>query len=202
MIENFGPGKFSIISLSLILPRMTSIHSKSCLCTQIEMDNTLYSKKSKSKKKFTPEEDALITEQVKLQGEKGWKRIAAFVPGRTARQCIERWKNYLSPDVSLSPWNKYEDDMLEQYVKEHGQQWSKISKFFNSRTDVMLKNRWSYLKRKLPNFQVSPVVSSDNNEVIGASEFIQEDSFVGYEFNNEYESFVNEDNESFYFETL
>lgn len=104
---------------------------------------------TKSKQKFTPEEDQIIIEQVNKNGQKGWRHIAEHLPGRTARQCRERWVNYLSPNVSRDPWKKDEDDLIVKLVSEHGQQWSKISSFFPLRTDVMLKNRWSYLKRRV-----------------------------------------------------
>ena len=125
---------------------------------------SLPTRKTKSKKKFTPEEDKIIIEQVKARGEKGWKHIAENVPGRTARQCRERWVNYLSPNVSLAPWTKEEDELLTKLVSEFGQQWSKISSNFKFRTDVMLKNRWSNLKSHT-NVKPASVVKRTNNAV-------------------------------------
>ena len=103
--------------------------------------------KTRTKNKFTPEEDELLKEQVKEHGEKGWRKIAEHLPGRTARQCRERWVNYLTPKVSLAPWTAEEDLLLNSLVAEHGKQWSKISSFFPSRTDVQLKNRYNSVKR-------------------------------------------------------
>ena len=114
-----------------------------------QKDPEIKTKKS-SKKKFTPQEDKIITEQVNLHGEKGWRHIAEHVPGRTARQIRERWVNYLSPNVSRAKWTREEDELLAKMVSEHGTQWSKIAASFKLRTDVMLKNRWSYLKKRLP----------------------------------------------------
>ena len=105
--------------------------------------------KTKPKKKFSPDEDKIIIEQVGIHGEKGWRHIAEHVPGRTARQCRERWVNYLSPNVSHTSWTQEEDNLLAQLVATNGQQWSKIAANFKSRTDVMLKNRWAYLKRRI-----------------------------------------------------
>ena len=103
--------------------------------------------KTRTKNKFSPEEDELLKEQVKENGEKGWRKIAEHLPGRTARQCRERWVNYLSPNVSLAPWTAEEDILLNTLVAEHGKHWSKISSFFPSRTDVQLKNRYNSVKR-------------------------------------------------------
>ena len=66
----------------------------------------------KAKHKFSPDEDKLLKEQVLKLGEKGWKKIAEYLPGRSARQCRERYKNYLCPSVSSDPWTKDEDEKL------------------------------------------------------------------------------------------
>ena len=104
--------------------------------------------KHKPKQKFSEDEDRKITELVRMNGERGWRRIAENIPGRTARQCRERWKNYLSPKVSLDPWTNEEDELLKRLITEMGQQWSKMASFFPKRTDVTIKNRWALLKRR------------------------------------------------------
>ena len=114
------------------------------------IDNVpIFNNKHKPKQKFTEDEDKLIVELVKLNGERGWKKIAEHIPFRTARQCRERWKNYLSPQVSQLPWTLEEDLLLKKLLTQLGQQWSKISSYFPKRTDVMLKNRWALLKRRM-----------------------------------------------------
>ncbi|MDR0662179.1 MAG: SANT/Myb domain-containing protein, partial [Holosporales bacterium] len=57
---------------------------------------------------FTPEEDRLLREHVKVMGTKDWKGIAQQMSGRNARQCRERWKNYLAPGLNLGLWTKDE----------------------------------------------------------------------------------------------
>lgn len=101
----------------------------------------------KVKAKFTEEEDKKIMDIVREQGARAWRRIAEQIPGRTARQCRERWMNYLSPDVKHSPWTLQEDELIMQKVGEMGQLWSKIAKHFPGRTDVTIKNRYMKLMR-------------------------------------------------------
>ena len=98
-----------------------------------------------AKHKFTPEEDERLTLIVKQFGESNWKMIAEQMGTRNCRQCRERWKNYLSPNVCKDPWTPQEDTLLQEKYKEYGSQWSLIAKFFPSRTDVNLKNRWVVL---------------------------------------------------------
>ena len=103
--------------------------------------------------KFTPEEDEKLKNLVKTYGTNDWKTISSLIPNRSQRQCRERWKNYLSPDVSNAPWTSEEDQLLEEKYKELGSQWSRISKFFNARTDIHVKNRWVTLSNKHKNIK-------------------------------------------------
>lgn len=100
------------------------------------------------KRKFTPEEDLLITEEVKKLGSTDWTKLAEKIPGRNGRQIRERWVNYLSPDVNRGPWTLEEDASLEEYVRTIGKKWSQIASHFPNRTDVMLKNHYILLQRR------------------------------------------------------
>jgi hypothetical protein len=100
------------------------------------------------KQKFTPDEDQVIVSMVKSGGARQWRLIAEHLDGRTARQCRERWVNYLSPAVTKSAWTAEEENLLREKVTELGKQWSRIAGFFNGRTDVSLKNRYLKLVRR------------------------------------------------------
>lgn len=106
---------------------------------------TMQTSQKGSKKKFTPEEDARLKMIVEQLGESNWKRVADQMGTRNYRQCRERWKNYLCPNVCRDPWSPEEDILLQQKYSEYGSQWSVIAKFFQNRTDVGLKNRWVVL---------------------------------------------------------
>lgn len=76
-----------------------------------------------------------------------WDFVAAQLPGRSSRQCRERWVNYLSPYIRHDPWNEKEDRELVEKVNEVGHSWSTIGKCFNGRSENDVKNRWySHLK--------------------------------------------------------
>ena len=57
---------------------------------------------------WSPEDDARVTEHVNKIGAKKWSCIAAQVPGRTEKQCRERWHNHLNPSISKAPWTSEE----------------------------------------------------------------------------------------------
>ncbi|OHT13239.1 hypothetical protein TRFO_16685 [Tritrichomonas foetus] len=94
---------------------------------------------------FSPEEDEALKELVKKFGDKDWKFVARKMPGRTTRQCRERYKSYLAPEIKNGPWTKDEDELLRQKYEELGPKWAQIATFFKSRSDVNIKNRWSSL---------------------------------------------------------
>jgi hypothetical protein len=94
---------------------------------------------------FSADEDSRLRSLVSQFGDTDWKRIASQMPGRTTRQCRERYKNYLSPDLSPRPWTQLEDDILAQKVIELGHKWAQMTGFFTGRSDVSLKNRWAAL---------------------------------------------------------
>ena len=100
------------------------------------------------KRKFTAEEDQKIRQLVQEYGAKQWDVIAKQLNNRTARQCRDRWKHYLSPSVIHREWTLEEDRLLLSYTQQYGPQWAALVKFFPGRTDINLKNRWNKLQRK------------------------------------------------------
>jgi hypothetical protein len=91
---------------------------------------------------FSFEEDVLLRQLVEQYGDNDWKVIAQEMPNRSRRQCRERYKNYLAPDLSNRPWSDGEDALLRDKVAEYGPKWAKISVFFKGRSDASIKNRW------------------------------------------------------------
>lgn len=99
---------------------------------------------------WTREEDEIIIKFVNEHGTKNWKKLADILPGRLGKQCRERWRNHLDPNVNRSPWTAEEDALLIQLHEKYGNQWVKISEMFNGRSDNCVKNRWnSTLKKQL-----------------------------------------------------
>jgi hypothetical protein len=93
--------------------------------------------------KFLKAEDDLLRELVELYGETNWTTISRYMHRRTARQCRERYKNYLSPRVRNRGWTPEEEELLAQKVRELGPRWAKIACYFEARSDVSVKNRWA-----------------------------------------------------------
>ena len=80
--------------------------------------------------KFTPNEDILLLNAVQSLGIGDWHVIASRVPGRNARQCRERWNNYVNPSLIRSPWTTEEDKFLLEKYQELGPHWRTIASYF------------------------------------------------------------------------
>jgi hypothetical protein len=101
------------------------------------------------KDKFTPIDDLRLTEIVDSLGCKDWAEVASYMPGRNARQCRERWKNYVNPMIMRLPWTPLEELLLDQKYAELGPKWQAIAKFFPNRSKNYVKNHWMTKQRRL-----------------------------------------------------
>lgn len=102
------------------------------------------------RKKFQPYEDYILTNIMRMNPSLSWPSVASFLPGRTARQCRDRWVNFLNPSIQKRAWTKEDDELLLSKFIEFGQKWSKILQFFPNTSYSDLKNRFytKILKQK------------------------------------------------------
>jgi hypothetical protein len=99
---------------------------------------------------WSREEDEAVVRFVHENGTKEWTKLAAMLPGRIGKQCRERWRNHLDPDVNRDPWTDEEDQILMEMHEKIGSKWVKIAEFLPHRSDNAIKNRWnSTLKKKI-----------------------------------------------------
>ncbi|CAH9136483.1 unnamed protein product [Cuscuta epithymum] len=94
---------------------------------------------------WTANEDKCLKVAVMLFGNKSWKKVAQYVPGRTHVQCRERWVNSLDPSLNMNQWTEEEDLKLGAAIDEHGYQWSKVAACVAPRTDSQCRRRWQVL---------------------------------------------------------
>ncbi|KAK8866295.1 hypothetical protein M9Y10_009255 [Tritrichomonas musculus] len=90
---------------------------------------------------FTQFEDQTIREYVLEHGE-SWEEIAKKLPGRTPKQCHDRFANYLRDGLKTEPWTQEEDEILIEMHKEIGPKWVKMMKRLPGRSGNDIKNRW------------------------------------------------------------
>ncbi|KAJ6234465.1 myb protein [Anaeramoeba flamelloides] len=122
---------------------------KKSIDTLIQNWNEIEVKKIKSVKGAWCEiEDEYLLNAIKNLGLDDWNYVGLLVPGRTSKQCRERWKNQLNPSISQKKFSKKERELLIEKQLEFGNRWTFLSQFFEGRTGNQLKNYWhSNIKR-------------------------------------------------------
>ena len=114
----------------------------------IDDEDKQTSKRKHPKSKFSKEEDERLKKIVAMNPTMNWNKISNKMPGRNARQCKDRWENYLNPAINKSPFSLEEDILLLEKYNELGSKWVLISKHFNNRSDTCIKSRYLVLKRR------------------------------------------------------
>ncbi|CAK9083318.1 Transcription factor MYB3R-4 (Myb-related protein 3R-4) (Protein ENHANCED DEFECTIVE CYTOKINESIS), partial [Durusdinium trenchii] len=96
---------------------------------------------------WSKEEDALLFELVSHKLPKNWADVAAKIPGRTAKQCRERWSLNLDPSINRDAWTKEEDELLVSLHAKMGNRWAEIKRFMPGRTENGVKTRYKSIER-------------------------------------------------------
>ncbi|CAH0490498.1 unnamed protein product [Peronospora farinosa] len=95
---------------------------------------------------WRPDEDELLKELV-AEGRKNWGQVATRIPGRTSKQCRERWYNHLDPSIIRGEYSQAEDRMILDAQSRLGNRWSAIAAMLPGRTEDAVKIRWKSLCR-------------------------------------------------------
>ncbi|KAJ3429629.1 snRNA-activating protein complex subunit [Anaeramoeba flamelloides] len=98
--------------------------------------------KQNTKGTWTKIEDTFLTNYVNLLGRDQWNQVGSLVPGRSSKQCRERWNNQLNPKIKTCRFTQEERMLLVNLQRQFGNKWTKISTYFQGRTGNQLKNFW------------------------------------------------------------
>jgi hypothetical protein len=105
-----------------------------------------------TKGKWSIEEDVVLNKYVKIYGgEKNWLEIARHLPGRSSKQCRERWTNILQPGVKKGEWTCDDDKKIFQFYLQYGARWTEIATHMIGRTENSIKNRFYSTLRRFAN---------------------------------------------------
>jgi hypothetical protein len=99
--------------------------------------------------KWTKEEDSTLKDAVEKHNGKNWAAIATLVPGRTKKQCTNRWHEYVRSKTKEATarvgkkWTKEEVGRLKDAVEKHnGKDWTAISALVSGRRRTQCVSRW------------------------------------------------------------
>lgn len=121
---------------------------------------------SHSKSSWSQEEDEVLLNAVSGKSNINWDYIASIDGKHTPKQCRERWLVKLNPDVRRSPFEPWEDELIQNERKKIGNHWSLIAQLLPGRTSCSVKNRWytvlRYKSSSFPMYSNYPLNSAIN----------------------------------------
>jgi hypothetical protein len=128
------------VAVATLVPGLTNIQ---CRKRWVDvLGPTIIQTTAHNKGRWTAQEDAKLTEAIKKHGN-DWVLVAALVPGRTNKQCGQRWGECLDPAINTGKWTVGEDAMLTDAVTEHGgNNWAAVAALVPTRTNTMCRKRW------------------------------------------------------------
>lgn len=103
-----------------------------------------------TKGRWTIEEDRALIQLVQTNtgGSTKWSDLAKRIPGRTSKQCRERWFSHLDPNLKHGPFSPEEDQVILEQHELLGRKWSKIAQQLPGRTIDAVRIRFRSLTRQ------------------------------------------------------
>ena len=74
-------------------------------------------------------EDEILKAAVMKYGLNQWSRISSLLVRKSAKQCKERWYEWLDPKIKKTEWTKVEEEMLLNLAKMFPCQWRTIAPY-------------------------------------------------------------------------
>ncbi|CAM9650916.1 unnamed protein product [Chrysoparadoxa australica] len=118
---------------------------------------------------WSPEEDSQLMQLIS-EGHSNWGPIAAKLPGRTSKQCRERWRHHLDPSINRGDWSAREDSVIVDMQAKVGNKWAQIAQMLRGRTENSIKMRFRLLEQeRLQPGSALPGLSTDSGLDLGSA---------------------------------
>ncbi|GAB0495913.1 hypothetical protein MMPV_007223 [Pyropia vietnamensis] len=130
---------------------------------QLVYEETVASGRVKSG--ISQEEAATVASSVAAHA-KMWSKVASNLPGRSGKQCRERWLNQLQPGIKRGTWTDTEEETLRLAHDELGNRWVQIAHRLPGRTDNCVKNHWNSMLRKQQRREAALATAATANRTV------------------------------------
>lgn len=102
---------------------------------------------SRFRTRFSQIEDEKLLQLIGHFGDNDWANVAQEMGSRDARQCRERYRNYLDPDLKHGDWSRNEDARLVSLYALKGPNWNVIAEEFVNRSRIAVRNRHYFITK-------------------------------------------------------
>lgn len=117
--------------------------------------------------RWTAEEDIMLLIAIKLYGSHGWNKVATLLPGRSAQQCREHYKDHYAQKIVSGSYTAEEDVILLELVEKIGSgRWALVAREMPWRTANSVLLRYKRL-RKVLGVEAPTVADLQNPDVRG-----------------------------------
>ena len=107
---------------------------------------------------WSDREDQELVNMVLTYGTDNWRQVSRRMPGRSPRQCKERWVSYLSKKLGEG-WTAAEERILIAKHNELGDRWTCISLYLEGKSPAKIKYHW--YNAIMPNKRNYPLLSNN-----------------------------------------
>lgn len=119
----------------------------------------------KKNKKWTKLEDSVLIQAVDKFGTSNWVKVAYFIPGRTNRQCRERYIMRLGiKNRKVAHWSTNEDKTLLELAPLLNYRWALLGKHLKGRNPHQIASRYDILEKASIN-KAGHIVDPTDTEV-------------------------------------
>ncbi|RMJ04967.1 hypothetical protein CDV36_014364 [Fusarium kuroshium] len=102
------------------------------------------------RQRWSSNEDNTLKKLVQAWDPPDWNRIAQKIGPMTARQCRERYKNFLDPNLNKKEITQEEGATIDRLVEEMGKNWADVARRLGGRrTGNAVKNWWHNKQNRL-----------------------------------------------------
>lgn len=111
--------------------------------------------KNAPRQMWSSSEDNLLRKILGTGAKMTWNQIAKRLQEedpkvtKTGKQCRERYRNYLNPNITERPWTKSEKTVFILLHNHYQNHWGEIAKFYKGRSDISIKNLFYAHMRKV-----------------------------------------------------